>query len=220
MRRPDDGSYRDGSRKRVSYANVVSTLALVIALGGGTAWAAAHHYSISSTKQIKPSVLKKLHGANGKKGAAGIKGTNGTNGAGGENGAAGAAGTAGTNGVAGTNGATGSTGVAGADGTALAYAEVHSNGTIAGQPKGGITMTPGTSPAVGIYCLDVPGTVHIGVASGDAAGGGVLQSIVEVNVTPLLEISSSKCAIGTTVAIHTYDTTGTAAAAGFFAEFN
>jgi hypothetical protein len=55
---------RDGGapRKRMSYANIASTLALVLALGGGTAWA-AHHYSITSTKQIKPSVLKKLHGA-------------------------------------------------------------------------------------------------------------------------------------------------------------
>jgi len=33
---------RDGMpRTRVTYANVTATLALVIALGGGTAWAAA-----------------------------------------------------------------------------------------------------------------------------------------------------------------------------------
>lgn len=213
MRRPGDGRDRSGSRKRVPYANVVSTLALVIALGGGTAWAAAHHYSISSTNQIRPSVLKKLHGANGKKGAAGIRGTNGTNGLAGTDGVAGA------NGVAGTNGQNGATGAPGADGTALAYAEVHSNGVIA-QQKGGITMTPGASPAVGIYCLDVPGTFHIAVASGDFGGGGTVPSVVEVNVVPLFEITSHNCAGTTTMVIHTYDMSGAATAAGFLVEIN
>jgi hypothetical protein len=70
----------------MSYANVVSTLALVLAIGGGTAWA-AHHYLISSTSQIKPSVLKNLHGANGHNGH---NGTNGATGATGVTGATGA----------------------------------------------------------------------------------------------------------------------------------
>jgi hypothetical protein len=91
---------RDSSlpRKRMSYANIVATLALVLALGGGTAWA-AHHYLIVSTKQIKPSVLKKLHGAKGARGASGANGLNGTNGA------VGAVGATGPTGVAGANGA-------------------------------------------------------------------------------------------------------------------
>lgn len=95
---------RDSSlpRKRTSYANIVATLALVLALGGGTAWA-AHHYLIVSTKQIKPSVLKKLHGAKGARGASGANGLNGTNG---------------TNGAV---GATGPTGVAGANGAVAGY---------------------------------------------------------------------------------------------------
>lgn len=82
---------RDGGapQKRVSYASVAATLALVLAIGGGTAWA-AHHYPITSTSQIKPSVLKKLHGANG------TNGTNGTNGKNGKNGATGATGVNGT----------------------------------------------------------------------------------------------------------------------------
>jgi hypothetical protein len=91
-------SDRGGPRKRLSYANVTATLALVFALGGGTAWA-AHHYLIVSTNQIKPSVLKKLHGAKGANGANGINGTDGTNGTNGTNGAAGAAGPAGPNGA-------------------------------------------------------------------------------------------------------------------------
>jgi len=88
-------SDRGGPRKRLSYANVTATLALVFALGGGTAWA-AHHYLIVSTNQIKPSVVKKLHGAKGAKGANGANGINGTDGT---NGAAGATGPAGPNGA-------------------------------------------------------------------------------------------------------------------------
>jgi hypothetical protein len=63
-------------RRTLSYANIVSTLALVLALGGGSAYA-AKHYLITSTKQIKPSVLKSLrgHGTTGKVGATGPGGT-------------------------------------------------------------------------------------------------------------------------------------------------
>jgi len=47
-------------RRRFSYANVAATLALVFSMSGGAL--AANHYLINSTKQIKPSVLKKLKG--------------------------------------------------------------------------------------------------------------------------------------------------------------
>jgi hypothetical protein len=83
-------------RTRPSYANIVSTLALVIAVGGGTAWAATHdHYAITSTSQIKPDVLHRLRGQRG------------------ANGATGAPGAAGSVGAEGATGPTGPTGVAG-----------------------------------------------------------------------------------------------------------
>jgi hypothetical protein len=66
-----------------SPTSIIAVLALFVALGG-TAYA-TKHYLITSTKQIKPSVLKKLKGKPGK------NGTNGTNGTNGSNGAAGAA---------------------------------------------------------------------------------------------------------------------------------
>ena len=47
-------------RIRLSYANVAATLALVFSMTGGAM--AANHYLVESTKQIKPSVLKKLKG--------------------------------------------------------------------------------------------------------------------------------------------------------------
>ncbi len=90
-------------RKRLTYANVVATLALVFAMSGGAL--AASKYLITSSKQIKPSVLASLKGkagANGAQGAAGAQGAQGPAGpagAKGENGAAGANGTVGTNGA-------------------------------------------------------------------------------------------------------------------------
>jgi hypothetical protein len=90
---------RSDRRSRVSYANIVATLALVVAVGGGTAWAATHkghhHYVITSAGQIKPKVLNKLHGAKGANGAPGADGAVGAKGATGPAGATGASGAVG-----------------------------------------------------------------------------------------------------------------------------
>ena len=66
-------------RRRLSYANVTATLALVFAMSGGAL--AANHYLINSTKQINPKVLKKLTGKTGRRtGAAGAAGPTGASG--------------------------------------------------------------------------------------------------------------------------------------------
>jgi hypothetical protein len=83
-------------RGRLTCVNVAMTFALVFAMSGGAF--GASKYLITSTKQIKPSVLKRLAGKAGLAGKEGPKGTNGTNGANGEKG------TPGTNGNPGTNG--------------------------------------------------------------------------------------------------------------------
>jgi hypothetical protein len=72
--------------RRPSPTTIIAVLALFFALGGTAI--AAHHYLIRSTKQIKPSVVRKLRGR------AGINGKNGNNGKNGTNGAPGAAGAA------------------------------------------------------------------------------------------------------------------------------
>jgi hypothetical protein len=77
-------------RKRITYANVAATLALVFSMSGGAL--AAKHYLVNSTKQISPTVLKKLKGATGKTGATGTAGTPGAPGAKGETGKEGPAG--------------------------------------------------------------------------------------------------------------------------------
>jgi hypothetical protein len=86
-------------RRRISYANVAATLALVFAMSGGAL--AASHYLINSTKQINPKVLKKLKGNTGPKGLTGLTGLTGATGA---TGAAGKEGGAGKEGTAGKEG--------------------------------------------------------------------------------------------------------------------
>lgn len=66
-------------RRRITYANVVATLALVLAMSGGAV--AATHYLLNSTKQINPKVLKKLRGDRGPRGYVGASGEVGPQGA-------------------------------------------------------------------------------------------------------------------------------------------
>jgi hypothetical protein len=85
---------------RQSPATVLSALALFFALGG-TAFAGsefARHYLITSTSQIKPSVLKQLQRRAGVSGAAGAAGTAGSQGPAGSPGPAGIAGSPGAQG--------------------------------------------------------------------------------------------------------------------------
>jgi hypothetical protein len=116
-------------RKRITYANVAMTLALVFAMSGGAF--AASKYIINSTKQINPKVIKALKGKNGANGTNGTNGTNGVNGKDGSNGVTGAAGATGATGAKGTTGATGETGVTGATGPVTG--ELPSKVTLKGQ---------------------------------------------------------------------------------------
>lgn len=65
-------------RKRITYANVVATLALVFSMAGGAM--AAKHYLINSTKQINPKVIKALKGKTGPQGLQGKEGPTGKEG--------------------------------------------------------------------------------------------------------------------------------------------
>ena len=65
--------------RRITPSLVIALLALVVAVGGGTAFAASK-YIITSTKQIKPSVRKALKGKKGPAGAQGPQGMPGLRG--------------------------------------------------------------------------------------------------------------------------------------------
>jgi Collagen triple helix repeat (20 copies) len=98
-------------RKRLTYGNVAMTVALVFAMSGGAF--AAGKFLITSTKQIKPSVLAQLKG---KAGASGASGAQGPAGPSGPQGPAGAAGAKGETGAPGTPGAKGEKGEKGSKG--------------------------------------------------------------------------------------------------------
>jgi Collagen triple helix repeat (20 copies) len=100
-----------GIRRRVTYANVAVTLALVFAMSGGAY--AAGRYVITSTKQIKPSVLKQLQGKSAPAGAQGAIGPAGPGGDPGPAGPAGKEGPQGKEGPAGPAGAKGENGTTG-----------------------------------------------------------------------------------------------------------
>jgi hypothetical protein len=141
-------------RKRLSYANVTATLALVFAMSGGAL--AANSYLINSTKQINPKVLKKLTGKPGKNGAAGANGANGAAGATGPQGPKGAEGPKGSEGPKGDEGKEGAKGTNGATNVVVHVAETktstHGDGFAqancnAGERAtgGGVQMGPGNS---------------------------------------------------------------------------
>jgi hypothetical protein len=98
--------------KRVTFANVAMTLALVFAMTGGAL--AAGKFIITSTKQVSPKVLKQLQGKAGKAGPAGAQGPAGP---GGPQGPAGANGKDGAPGPEGKQGPAGSKGEPGEAGT-------------------------------------------------------------------------------------------------------
>jgi hypothetical protein len=87
---------RSAIQRRLSYANVVATLALVFSMTGGAL--AARHYLVTSVKQISPHVIRQL------KGRSGANGRNGANGAPGAPGVPGAAGAPGAQGGQGPQG--------------------------------------------------------------------------------------------------------------------
>jgi hypothetical protein len=102
---------------RLSYANVAATLALVFSMTTGAV--AASRYLITSTRQIKPSVLAKLRGA----GTPGPRGLPGAEGRAGPDGKPGPEGTPGPEGKAGPEGKPGPEGKAGASGLSQAELE-------------------------------------------------------------------------------------------------
>ena len=85
--------------RRPSLPTVLSATALFFALTG--VGFAAGHYVITSTTQIKPSVLAQLRGRTGERGPKGPTGSRGATGAPGATGSPGAPGSAGAAGVAG-----------------------------------------------------------------------------------------------------------------------
>jgi hypothetical protein len=191
-------------RKRLSYANVTATLALVFAMSGGAL--AANHYLINSTKQINPKVLKSLKGNAGKAGATGATG------------AAGAAGPTGATGGAGKEGPPGPAG------SAVAYAHINGATKIGGLLDAANSKNiAAVSEVVGsedIYCVTTTVPITNVTGSTDLVHGGGNGVTVSANFDAVsLEIGLGACPAGTTVLLETGNSSK-AVAANFWVSFS
>jgi hypothetical protein len=148
-------------RKRLTFANVAMTLALVFAMTGGAY--AAGKYLINSTKQINPKVLKALKGKAGPAGPAGLAGAAGAQGPAGPAGV----GKEGSPGKEGEKGATG-TGATGTAGTSVTSREVKV-GETACNKEGGSEFTAGASKTTA--CNGSPWTAGGNLPSGQTLRG-------------------------------------------------
>jgi hypothetical protein len=140
-------------RRRLTYANVTSTIALIIAVSGGTAFAASH---LITGKQIAKGTITAANVKSHSLLASNFKKGQIPKGARGATGAAGAAGAPGSPGAA---------------GTAVAYGNLGLNGN--GNPQFDATLSKGftsaSSPSAGILCIPFPAgvTTNIPLAISD-----------------------------------------------------
>ena len=119
--------------RRLNYANVTATLALLFAMSGGAL--AANHYLINSTKQINPKVLRALKGKIGPTGPAGLRGLQGPTG------------------PAGPKGKTGT--VSTSKVRPFAWGQVREDASLRPHSASLITVT---HPEKGLYCLLLSGS--------------------------------------------------------------
>ena len=160
-----------------TYANVVATLALFLALGGGAyAVTTLPKNSVTSVQVKNRSLLakdfKKGQLKAGKTGAAGPTGPQGDRGLGGP---------AGAFGPPGIQGPKGDPGV---DGTAKAYAYVSSFGTVGPNSKG-ITDSNITAKAFGEYCITgLAFTPRVAIVQPDVLSNNGQQNYVAEVQTP------------------------------------
>jgi hypothetical protein len=140
--------------------------ALLVAAGGA---AAAGHFVITSTSQIKPSVIHALRGNQGPRGLRGLEG------------APGATGARGSQGAQGPPGSPGTPGLPGAAGSARAVAVVNADGTLLhgiGFPKN-VTGVSHTTKR-GIYCVGLAGGIDPAAAIASLTAPGAATGVFTV----------------------------------------
>lgn len=153
-------------RKRLTYANVISTLALVLVVGGGSAVAASQFGKETiGTRALKAEAVTPAKLSQRSKAAL--------------------TGPAGPKGATGATGATGPAGPTGPAGTARAYGETSNNAgaLIEARSKNATVRHPDT----GVYCITPGGGIDPATASlivsSDFANSGTAKTIAQIRST-------------------------------------
>jgi hypothetical protein len=136
-------------RRHLTYANVVASLALFLALGGAAFAATQLPRNSVGTGQLKPEAV--TSGKIAKKTRNQLRGVQGPQGPQGKTGKAGAKGATGARGATGASGAAGTKGAAGTDGTGPAFEVFATGKAIATSPSSTVIATQGL--AAGAYVL-------------------------------------------------------------------
>jgi hypothetical protein len=216
-------------RKRLTYANVMSTIAVFVALGGGA------YAAVSST----PGAGGVIHGCYAKRNGAlrlvatGRKCSKRERAIAfnqvGPAGSRGLSGPAGAPGKEGTSGKEGAQGKEGAPGSALAFAHVNADGTldtansknvIDVRPScGGPCSSPPSPGPAAFQCFRLAFTPQSAVASTEKSS---IETAARVEIPGDPNVGAGGCAPGYASAeVFTFNTkSGTAALAGFYVVFN
>jgi hypothetical protein len=148
-------------RSRLTYANLIATLALFLALGGGAYAAVKLPKNSVGGKQIKANAVSsgKVKDGSLKQadfGAGELP-----------------AGPAGANGTPGRDGTNGTDGTDGAPGETVGYAQVSAAGTVIGSGSSNIPQAAVSHPTAGVYCFagaQLPANTRTAMVASDNAG--------------------------------------------------
>jgi hypothetical protein len=176
------------ARKRLTYANIIASLALLFAMSGGAY--AATHYLINSTKQINPRVIRALEGKAGGLGTPGSSGPQGPQGKEGPQGkqgpaGAGSEGKEGKEGQPGKEGATGKEGAAGKEGPSSVehwHVSTNSVGSGIGSPNAVKLAAIGPVTVWG-HCYQNAGNTAAATYISSSQGATFLQDFVKGHET-------------------------------------
>jgi hypothetical protein len=202
-------------RRHLSYANVVASLALFLALGGAAFAATQLPRNSVGTGQLKPEAVtagkiakktrNQLMGSTGPQGPAGKTGAKG---------ATGAKGPTGAKGATGAKGDTGARGPAGADGIGPAF-EVFATGKAIGNAS---TTIASQNLAAGAYVISANVVVETGGAEATVVcllnAGGEASAVVPKEATTTLSLSVT-ATLGSASAATLTCSTDTAASARY-----
>ena len=199
-------------RARVTYANVASTIALFLALGGG-AYAAVGNPFAGPGGAIQGCVKRGGALIVVKSGRACPKHTTSL-----RFGQTGPQGIQGPQGVAGRDGAPGTPGKDGAPGTAVAYALISSTGTISNAKN----VTHAHRAATGQYCLtaSVPFQNVVITIDGAFLHHGFADANASLTPADVLGLEGQGCDASTNVLVHTFNGSAAATDEGFYILFN